>query len=560
MSAPSSNSRLAIAHAMLKSLATPRTRPFLPENKPIAAPLENEPLAEPIGDDAPGPRKDNAGDAVPQPQRGWWRTDRIALPVLLLIAAAVPRFWQIGRESYWYDEVVTVEVARSSQVIATLKTMDASRAPLHPLILHVWISWFGEAEGATRTLSALFGLVTVAVVFAIGRKIGGSSAGCWAMAFAAMSPLLVQYDRETRMYSLLSLLTCLAWWNLLGFRDSASWVRCSLQSVLMALIAYTHPLGLLMIAGLGAGGLADWRRTCLGLGRWVAIHVVTAAMIAPWIGYYFDHSPEFLSARPTLRVLTGMPIGFTGGDSRSLIAFAFLVALALAPWRIPGLADRPPVGSWSMAWWLALPPAILFAYSLVRDPLFGPARYNVYCAPAFLVLVGCGISRLRPFTAALAGCLLIVLASLQSVRTTIQAEGKADWRAAGAWLESNAPDSLVIVVPPVSGPNRELTVARYYLGNRASGLPADGPASEKEFRELPLGRTFYSTSLRDGLPMGFLPVKARVENVEIISEGNREVSHSTYNHDFRGLRLTEISRQSPPPTILYRGQSCIVPW
>ncbi len=516
----------------------------MPENKPIATPLENEPLAEPIGDDAPGPRKDNAGGVVPQPQRGRRLAVRAGLPLVLFVMAAVPRLWQIGRESYWYDEVVTVEVARSAQVIATLKTMDASRAPLHPLLLHVWISWFGEGEGATRSLSALFGLVTVAVVFAIGWKIGGWSAGCWAMTFAALSPLLVQYDRETRMYSLLTMLTCLAWWNLLGFRDSASWVRCSLQSVLLALIAYAHPLGLLMIAGLGAGWLADWRRTQLGLGRWVAIHVVPALMLAPWIGNYLDHPPEFLSEARSLRFLIGMPIGFTGGNSGTMLVFAIPIALALVPVAIPKFARGSRGGGWPIVCWLFVAPVLLFVGSLIGPGLFGPSRYNVYVAPAYFVLIGVGLGSLRIGPSLALGGFLIVWTSLPSVTDLVQRRAKADWRSAAVWLTKNSPSSRVIVVSPDLVGDREAAVARFYVGDAVEPAPVNLAALNTQFRKEAqnMGPIFYSVSLRDGSPVGLLPRTLQENRVGDIRNRSRSRSRIIKHHDFsRNLRLIEVS-------------------
>ena len=44
--------------------------------------------------------------------------------------------------------------------------------------------------------------------------------------------------------------------------------------------------------------------------------------------------------------------------------------------------------------WLILPPLALYLYSWVSDPVFGPARYTVFVAPAYLVLVASGLSQM----------------------------------------------------------------------------------------------------------------------------------------------------------------------
>ena len=531
-----------MAQAMLKSLATPKTRPFLPENKPIASPLDIESPGRVPEGRAPATPKDNEPAPRPQPQRTLPISVRAGVPILILIAAAVPRFWDNGRESYWYDEVVTVEVARSSNVIASLKRMDASRAPLHPLVLNVWMRAFGEGERATRSLSALLGLGTVALVFLIGRQIGGWGSGCWGMAFAAASPLLVLYDRETRMYALIAMLTALAWWHLMTFRASASWRRCAVQAGLLASLAYAHPLGLLMIAGLAAGWLADRGRSRLRFKRWLAIQLGAALLILPWIVNYVDHPPEFTSDARALRFLIGMPIGFTGGDSRSLAIFGALIALALSPRRIPGLARASAGGAWPIVAWLVVAPSMLFAYSQFGPSLFGPSRYNVFAAPAYFVLIGCGLSRLRLPMGLVVGGLLIVSLSLPELRAVVESRTRADWRGASEWLIANRPGSTVIVISPDKSDDRELRVARYYLRGNVRAVPMERDSPSDQPDALGLTSVTYSVSLRRGMLMGELPPWFRVSNIDALWRSITTVG----TQEFAGtLRLVEFDLSFP---------------
>lgn len=455
--------------------------------------------------------------------------------MVLMVAAAIPRFWQNGRESYWYDEVVTVKVARSSDVIGDLKRWDASRAPLHPLILHAWIVLLGDGEGRTRTLSALCGIGTVAMVFLIGRQIGGWGAGVWGMAFAAASPLLVEYDRETRMYSLLTLLTCLAWWNLLSFRQSTSWPRCMLQSVLLAFLAYAHPLGLLMIVGLGMGWLVDRARSRLDLGRWMAIQAVAALLILPWIGNYLDHPPEFVSDARALRFLIGMPIGFTGGTSRSLLIFLGLILGGGVSRSIPGLVRASEGSVWPIVAWFMVAPAMLFTYSQFGASLFGPARYNVFVAPAYFVLIGRGLSRLRlPMGLIVGGSLLGVL-SLPSLDAVIQSRSKADWRAASDWLIVNAPGSHLIVVSPDTSDEREVLVARFYLRGLVEVSALNRAEPDRQLIALKSEKAFYSVSLRGEKVIGDLPPLLLKHST------SRDVRTIQYRNFSGTLRLIELS-------------------
>ena len=69
------------------------------------------------------------------------------------------RVYALGSESIWQDEGFSVSVAHMnlSELIAT--TAADVHPPLYYLLLHYWISIFGDSEFSCRFLSALFGYV-----------------------------------------------------------------------------------------------------------------------------------------------------------------------------------------------------------------------------------------------------------------------------------------------------------------------------------------------------------------------------------------------------------------
>ena len=75
--------------------------------------------------------------------------------------------------------------------------IDATRAPLHPLILQGWLKGFGSSDYSGRTFSVLCGVMTVGVVYWIGLQALAASTGLLAAWLCALSPLLV-YDRARR--------------------------------------------------------------------------------------------------------------------------------------------------------------------------------------------------------------------------------------------------------------------------------------------------------------------------------------------------------------------------
>lgn len=419
----------------------------------------------------------------------------ILLLAFILAIAAGLRGYRLGQLSFWYDETVTMRLARAAnpaELLDRLARIDATRAPLHPIVLEGWIRLFGESETAARALSVLCGVATVALVFAIGQAGFDAATGLWAAWLAALSPALIVYSREARMYAWLVLVTSACWWMLLRLRDRFSWRRGAVYVLGLAALGYSHPLGVIMMATLALAGLAGMR-SCFGtLGRWLAVHLSAAALVAPWVVRYLDHPPEFLSGIQPIKVLLGTPIAFIGGDSRVLAVLVLVIGWGIISSRArPTAMDDPPIapardddGRYWLApgfllLWLIVPPLALYVYSRLGQPIFGPQRYTVFVAPAYLLLVARGLVRtpsgLRyPLAAGLS-----ILAILELGPKVYSPDLKADWRGFSTDLAARAPgvEVLVIVAPSGEGPNVEVETARYYLpsGCRAIGLEEATP-------------------------------------------------------------------------------------
>jgi 4-amino-4-deoxy-L-arabinose transferase-like glycosyltransferase len=414
-----------------------------------------------------------------------------SLPIVwvtvVLCVAAVLRFVNLGQLSFWYDEVVPMRLARAgspAEMIDLLFKIEATRAPLHPLLLEAWVAIFGQSELAGRSLSAVFGVLTVLVIFDLGRKLFDNGTGLWAAWFSAISPLLVFYSREAKMYSWLVLLSCLAWRQLVALHDRSPAVSIAVYVMISAALAYTQPLGLFMVATLASAGWL-WRRSLFGgVRRWLLTQIAIAAIVIPWCRYYLDHPPEFLSGPLPLRFLLGTPIAFIGGNFISLGLVALLISFGIYGWTThpdddPHAAIRKHWRSFGcLLLWLIIPPTALYAYSRAFQPIFGPARYSVYAAPPFFLLIGAALSRLKPrYCLPVAACLTII-AIWSLVPTVYAPDQKADWRAFAHFLATQAPgpsgrSTGIIVASTNPDRNVEVETARYYLPPGVLTLPLD---------------------------------------------------------------------------------------
>lgn len=445
----------------------------------------------------------------------------------LVLAAVGLRIWDIGGQSFWYDEVVTMRLARTenaSALIRLLGEIDATRAPLHPLLLQPWVQTFGASEISGRAFSGVCGVLTVAIVFRLGRRLfDDRETGLIAAVLAAVSPLLVLYSREARMYAWLVLATCFAWDALLSL--SSGWTRLAIYALGLVVLVFSHPLGLLMFGALALASAINRRALGLSWSSWLGVHLVALAFVAPWVGRYFDHDPESTVGRLPLRFLFGLPIGYIGGNFATLLGFAAVIVYGLLTREDcgdgrPGFRIDHPLATSCLVIWLVVPPLMLYTYSLVSHSIFGPARYTLFVAPAYLILVARGMSKLptAPKLGVLAAALVL---SALLLRTMVFAPDlKADWRAAATFLTTRDPTEAepVIVISNDPAHNVEVVTAHYYLGPRRPIFPDAIPPGASASPS----RLWLAVGLRDHQPVSTLPERVVREGAAV---------------DFPGLQL-----------------------
>jgi 4-amino-4-deoxy-L-arabinose transferase-like glycosyltransferase len=344
--------------------------------------------------------------------------NRIGLLLVLVLATAI-RLFQLPERVVWFDEAVSLLVAQASPSEIVSAAQDDTHPPLYNLALHYWLKVtpqhrgcggprFGVAaageettrsrgsatirkeylfdarsyELAARGFSVLCGVLTVAVVFLIGRKLAGSTAGLVSAGLLALCPLHVWYSQEIRMYALQTLLVTASWWLLLARR----WPWYAVVTALSLYTQYTSAF-----AVVAQGVYVVWRERAV-LRSWLWSVAAVAVMFAPGVpllarqygggtfGYWLK---EFSWADPLrfLALLSGA-IPKNPGPYWPW-AVVSLVVVVLAAIRTDTQKRVPPL------LWVVVPVGLLAVLS-VRANVFLP-RTLVMVAPAFALLLGLAV-------------------------------------------------------------------------------------------------------------------------------------------------------------------------
>jgi mannosyltransferase len=183
------------------------------------------------------------------------------LPALTLVALLAYSLYlrtdSLG-ESLWMDEGLSIGIASQPlfDIPGVLK-VDGS-PPFYYMLLSVWMDLVGNGPGETQALSVAIALVSVPGGMWAGWSLFGRRAGLICAALCAVNPFLTQFAQETRMYSLMlvmSLLATAAFLHVFAFGRRG---YLPLFFVLLALMLYTHNWGLFLAAGLVCALVPCW--------------------------------------------------------------------------------------------------------------------------------------------------------------------------------------------------------------------------------------------------------------------------------------------------------------
>src|SRR5579862_1260312 len=211
--------------------------------------------------------------------------------VLILVALCGWLAVQWPHKSLWYDEGLTAWIASGPwQRLFEWCTQVDIQVPLHYIVLKLWIGIAGSSEYALHLLSAFCGVLAVAGVIALARRLVGHRVATIAALLLGFSAGFLWVAYEVRAYALA--LALYAWASvflteILENKPEKKYSRFALIGYcgLMIALLYTHYTAL---GGLAAHVIiAAWtvysRRSMKLARQLILVGAIIAAGFAPWL-------------------------------------------------------------------------------------------------------------------------------------------------------------------------------------------------------------------------------------------------------------------------------------
>jgi uncharacterized membrane protein len=317
---------------------------------------------------------------------------------VLLIGAAV-RWLHIGSHSFWYDEALSNLIASltPAQIFANVASSD--HPPGYYLMLHFWQS-VGTSEFTIRSLSAIFSLAAIGVVYAVGRRRFGRTTAALAAVGMALAPFQVYYAQEARMYGMVIFFAAATTWlffeaiELKGNRFA--WAAYGIVSTCGL---YLHYYTAFLLLGLHVWFILHWKQN-----RAVLVHLLSADALISLLflpqmsqaltrttaylgGVAWQTTPSLLSPFTTIFYLL-----FAHRSPLWMVPIGMYLSLAVLALVLLEIRRRPnSEGRWETALWLSVftPIAIVMLVSWGIRPIYLERSFAV-CTPALMLLLARG--------------------------------------------------------------------------------------------------------------------------------------------------------------------------
>lgn len=383
-------------------------------------------------------------------------------PVAIGAFALGVRLFRLRWPGLWSDEGFAVFLARLGLPDLFTGTANDLHPPLFYLLLKAWLLP-GWSVVYARLFPVLCGVLTVAVVYRLGREAFSAGVGKWAAFCAALGPMAVAYAREVRMYALLLLLSTLAFylaWRWAAVRAPGAWAGY-VAAMLGALYTQNLAVMLLPVVNVLVLLLLARQRLWRALLPWLAGQMCVLVGYLPWLPialYQTSYHRTLWIGRARLsdlgRLLPHLAFGEPALQDATLwrwVAWIWLAGMAISGVWLAFREHRMRLPLFFTGLWFVFLLALLFGLAL-RFPIYQEKQFLVLVAPLYL-LAGVAMDTLPrvPRGVAAAAFLLLIAPSLYNlyfVHRIADHPVEEQWQELAAYLEAELQPGDGLVIQP----------------------------------------------------------------------------------------------------------------
>ncbi|MEN3323814.1 glycosyltransferase family 39 protein [Mariniflexile soesokkakense] len=167
--------------------------------------------------------------------------------LIILISSAILRFYNLGFQSPWLDEVHTLNESNPRASIFDLYGQILSVEQLPPLyfyIVYFLFKLFGYSIVVARAFSALLGVMAVYTIFLLTKELINKKTGIVAALLLCMNYFMIYYSQEARPYMFFTLFVLFSYYRMILFIKNPNTKNAFWYGLAACLMIHAHFIGL----------------------------------------------------------------------------------------------------------------------------------------------------------------------------------------------------------------------------------------------------------------------------------------------------------------------------
>lgn len=403
---------------------------------------------------------------------------------LIIFLAAFLRLYYLSTPSYSVDDIMSIrKINEISAEFIAREALNKSRPMFFFIILHYWKLFVNSSEFALRLPTAIFGILSVFVLFKLAKLIFDNKTALIGALLLAVNPEHFFFSCMLKQYTLTTLLALTSVYLLLRAlkeRHAILWIAFCISNVVLL---YTHNSAIFVVLTEMVYMAIIYRKQKYNWRICSSICIIFILLVALFFAQkrytQIFSEPRFLEP-PTLGTFFNVFSSFTAGfyimKPKWGIVFTdamhfnhqspYIEALPL-PARISILAlfsillllgiykyfwngkPKTPISSTDnykplISNWGIIPILAAYAISYLFWPTFGVTRYHLFWSCSILLLIAKGIASIGKLRFICPIIFIVICIHLFPIITAESNPRRLDWKGVANYLEETVSDGETV--------------------------------------------------------------------------------------------------------------------
>ncbi len=355
---------------------------------------------------------------------------------VLVIIGLVVRIYGLGFEQVSLDESFTMYHARQS--VLHILTLQDPNPPLFLLLVHP-LAITNNIQLA-RLLSVLFSVLSIPLIYLIGKHLFGEKAGLYSAVILTFSQFHIYYAQEARSYAFFNFLVMLSMFFFIKIMGNKNWTGYIISTIAML---YAHFFAIFVVIAQNIYFLIQKKR----LVKWLLMQLLLFIAYIPALLLLFNQlsrvSDNFWIRKKFLIDLLYLPYIFSGGT----LNFIFLALFFYGIWKIYAKGKKSPDNADLTLFWIFIPIAIPLVYSLIASPIILVPKYVIFASIPFYMLISFGLTKVNVKYGHVILMIIILLSSYSIINQALRAD-KERWGDLSGYINDLGINDKVIILNP----------------------------------------------------------------------------------------------------------------